>query len=147
MPDRRPILDQVNLVSTNVAESVEFYRALGVEIPDTRPGWDVHHRTAEFGQEAVVDLDIDSAQFAAHWGASDLPSAPLLSFRVQAREDVDAIYAEVTEAGYRGLREPYDTFWGARYAILEDPGGTAVGLMSVPAEDHRSPPPDPSTFT
>jgi uncharacterized glyoxalase superfamily protein PhnB len=43
--------------------------------------------------------------------------------------------------GYRGLQAPYDAFWGARYAVLEDPNGLAVGLMSEISADHRSAPP------
>jgi uncharacterized glyoxalase superfamily protein PhnB len=36
----------------------------------------------------------------------------------------------MTSAGYSALAAPYDAFWGARYAIVEDPNGIAVGLMS-----------------
>lgn len=146
MSDDRPILDQVNLVTGDVAASVEFYRALGVEIPDTRPGWNDHHRTAKFGDEEVVDFDIDSEAFAAEWGTADLPRGPQLVFRVESRDVVDALYAKLTDAGHRGLRAPYDAFWGARFAIVEDPGGVAVGLMSERSEAHRSPPPDISTL-
>ena len=146
MADPRPVLDQINLVVRDVAASVEFYRALGVEIPDTRPGWNEHHRTADDADEAAVDFDIDSAGFARYWGSGDVPSGAMLSFRLGSRAAVDALYAELTEAGHRGLREPYDAFWGARYAILADPEGTAVGLMSEPSSEHRSAPPDVATF-
>ena len=56
------------------------------------------------------------------------------------------LYARLTEAGHRGLREPYDAFWGVRYAIVADPEGTAVGLMSAPSDEHRAAPPDTSTL-
>jgi len=36
---------------------------------------------------------------------------------------------------------PYDAFWGARYAIVEDPDGNAVGLMSPIDPDRRTAPP------
>jgi uncharacterized glyoxalase superfamily protein PhnB len=44
-------------------------------------------------------------------------------------------------AGYRGLQEPYDAFWGARYAIVEDPDGRHVGVMSPSDDEHRTAPP------
>ena len=44
-------------------------------------------------------------------------------------------------AGYRGLQEPHDAFWGARYAIIEDPDGIAVGLIS-PVSPEKSQPPE-----
>ena len=46
-------------------------------------------------------------------------------------------YDELTSAGYLGLAAPYDAFWGARYAIVEDPNGIAVGLMSPIDPKHR----------
>jgi len=47
----------------------------------------------------------------------------------------------MTAAGYRGLQPPYDALWGARHAVIEDPDGIAVGLMSSVSPEHRSPPP------
>ena len=40
------------------------------------------------------------------------------------------------EAGYDTVQCPYDTFWGARYAILADPDGLHVGIMS-PSDEAR----------
>ena len=59
------------------------------------------------------------------------------------REDVDDLYAELTSAGYVGQQAPYDAFWGARYAIVEDPSGNSVGLMSPIDEARRAAPPSP----
>ena len=55
---------------------------------------------------------------------------------------VDEVYADLTEAGYAGLQPPHDAFWGARYAIVEDPDGIAVGLMSPISANFKSMPPD-----
>jgi uncharacterized glyoxalase superfamily protein PhnB len=44
---------------------------------------------------------------------------------------VDALYDDLTHApATRGCSQPWDAFWGARYAMVEDPDGIAVGLMS-----------------
>ena len=59
-----------------------------------------------------------------------------------SREAVDEVYADLTAAGYVGLQPPHDAFWGARYAIVEDPDGIAVGLMSPISPDFKSVPPD-----
>ena len=63
-------------------------------------------------------------------------------FRVPARPDVDAIFKDMTDAGYRGLQDPQDAFWGARYAIIEDPDGIAVCVMSPVLPDRKAPPPE-----
>ena len=56
---------------------------------------------------------------------------------------VDDTYTDITSAGYSGRQQPYDAFWGARYAIVEDPDGNPVGLLS-PIDAARKPwPPAP----
>src|SRR5262245_3146012 len=57
-----PVFDQFNLVVGDVEASVAFYRLLGVDIADTLPEWQAHHRSAA-GQGAF-DFDIDSTTFA-----------------------------------------------------------------------------------
>ncbi|MDP6604845.1 MAG: VOC family protein [Dehalococcoidia bacterium] len=144
----RVVLDQVNLVVGNMAASVDFYRLLGVNIPATKPGWSEHHRTAvaESETSGKIDFDLDSQPFAAYWGAESdkvVATGPVLGFRVATREAVDRVYERVTAAGHVGRRAPYDAFWGARYAIVEDSDGTAVGVMSPPEAEHRAPPSPP----
>jgi uncharacterized glyoxalase superfamily protein PhnB len=144
MTRERPMLDKLNIVVRDMDAAVDFYRRLGIEIPDTLPEWQAHHRALTM--EGEVDIDLDSAAFAAHWDAGWPASQPgvVLGFRVATREDVDELYEELTGAGYVGQQPPYDAFWGARYAIVEDPSGNAVGLMS-PADSARrsraAPPP------
>jgi hypothetical protein len=43
--------------------------------------------------------------------------------------------------GTTACRRPFDAFWGARYAVVEDPNGIAVGLMSLidPAKQYWPP--------
>lgn len=60
-----PILDQINLVVSDMEATVEFYRRLGLTIPDTDPAFQHHHRTAQL--PSGIDLDIDSVEFARHW--------------------------------------------------------------------------------
>ena len=91
-------------------------------------------------------LDLDSAAFAQIWnkgwaGRKDLAGRVVVGFSVSSREEVDRLYGEMTAAGHRGLQAPFDAFWGARYAIVEDPDGIAVGLMSPISANRRSPPP------
>jgi uncharacterized glyoxalase superfamily protein PhnB len=149
MSDPRVTLSQINLVASDVPAVVEFYRLLGVEIAElTAPwaAWEPHHRTANLEGSTELDFDLDSLAFARSWGSQDVPAGVLLGFRVDSREGVDALYERVTGAGHTGLRAPYDAFWGARYAIVLDPSGVAVGLMSAADPALRSTPPDLSDF-
>ena len=141
-----PKLDQLNIVSGDPEASMAFYRRLGMDIPEQRV-WrtasGAHHITAQRGD---FDVEIDSAAFAQIWnsgwkGRDDLAGRVVVGFSVESREAVDALYADLTGAGYKGLQPPWDAFWGARYAMVEDPDGIAVGLMSPISDQFRSPPP------
>lgn len=60
----------------------------------------------------------------------------LIGFSLPTREAVDQRYEELMAGGYQGRQPPYDAFWGARYAVVADPAGNDVGLMS-PIDEKR----------
>ena len=127
MAHERPILDQINLVVNDMDASLAFYRRLGVDLPEYQPEWDAHHRSAKIG--GGLDFDLDSAVFASQWNEGSRGPACVIGFKVSSSEAVDALFADLTAAGYTGQQAPYDAFWGARYAIVQDPDGNPVGLM------------------
>jgi uncharacterized glyoxalase superfamily protein PhnB len=146
----RAVFDQVNIVSGDPATSIAFYRRLGVEIPEVhvwRTKTGTHHVSGPAAAEGAADLDIDSTAFAQLWNTgwrsrSDLAGRVVIGFKLETREAVDAAYAEAVGAGYMGLQSPYDAFWGARYAMVEDPDGIAVGLMSPIDPTRKTAPPE-----
>ena len=145
----KPVFDQLNIVCSEVDKSVAFYRRLGVDIPEPmiwRTESGAHHVSAGRWSSGAIGLDLDSTAFAQIWNAAwanhmDLKGRVVVGFRVSSHDEVDAVFEDMTRAGYRGLHEPQDMFWGARYAIIEDPDGIAVGVMSPISPDRKSPPP------
>ncbi len=141
MDDSKPVLDQINIVVPDVAAAVDFYTLLGVDIPDSLPVWERHHREIASTGDAM-HADLDSQTFAAVWnqGWPDGVAGVVVGFRVATREAVDELHDRVVTAGHRSQQVPYDAFWGARYAVVEDPAGTAVGIMSPADDDRRTAP-------
>ena len=138
MADDSPVIDHLNIVVTDMAASVAFYRRLGVTIPESDPPWSSHHVNAVM---PGLDFDLDSVEFAREWDSGWPGSAGVVvGFRVASRDDVDRLYADVVAAGHRGRQPPYDAFWGARYAVVEDPDGNGVGIMSPSDPGRRSMP-------
>jgi uncharacterized glyoxalase superfamily protein PhnB len=138
-----PVLNGVHFVVGNMESTLQFYRDLGISIPvesvwSTATG--AHH--VDVKERGGADLGFDSAALAEAyndgWKGSGLAGRTLLGFAVSTREDVDQTYRELVDAGNRGLQEPYDAFWGARYAIVEDPDGRHVGLMSPSDPERRT---------
>ena len=77
------------------------------------------------GAAATADLTMVARQ------TGRVSGRVVVGLRVETRAEVDRLYAVATAAGHPGLQPPHDAFWGARYAIVEDPDGLAVGLQVV----------------
>ena len=62
---------------------------------------------------------------------------------MDTREAVDALVDSLVAEGVAVQQEPYDAFWGARYAVVSDPDGNGVGIMSPidPAQRRDEPAP------
>jgi uncharacterized glyoxalase superfamily protein PhnB len=52
------------------------------------------------------------------------------AFRCESQEEVDRVYRELLDAGATPHKEPWDAFWGQRYAQLKDPDGTVIDLYA-----------------
>lgn len=148
MNDRRPVFDLVDLVVRDMDATLAFYRRLGLDIPESSV-W----RTASVGHHVDVHfpgglgLHFDSEPLAQAFDAGWPKDAgkgtkAIIGFSVATRDAVDERYADLVAAGYAGRQAPYDAFWGARYAVVEDPDGNHVGLMSPIDPARKSPPPD-----
>ena len=138
----KAVLDQINIVVGDVAAASAFYRLLGLDIDEPPAPWADHHRTAH--GDTPVDVDVDSIDFASQWNRGwPGGSGVVIGFRVDSRDGVDALHAELIAAGHESQQAPYDAFWGARYAIVADPAGNAVGLMSPIDPAMRTAPPQP----
>ena len=144
----QPDLDQLDLVAKDMEATIAFYRALGVEVPEQaiwRTGSGAHH--VDLTMPGGLTLHFDSEALARvydrGWRApSGSGTRVVLSFKVPTRKDVDRIHDALTALGHPSAQPPFDAFWGSRYAIVEDPDGTHVGIMSPQDDAHRKPPPE-----
>ena len=116
-----PRFDAIGLTVADMAASLAFYRMLGLDIPaeaDTQPH-------AEAALPGGTRLLWDAAEAPPPGGPGRMELAFLCS-----PAEVDATYAKLTGAGVRGSKEPWDAFWGQRYAVLRDPDGNDVALFA-----------------
>jgi uncharacterized glyoxalase superfamily protein PhnB len=54
-----------------------------------------------------------------------------LAFACDSPAEVDETYRRFVDAGFEGDKEPWDAFWGYRYAQLRDPDGVQVDLFAA----------------
>jgi catechol 2,3-dioxygenase-like lactoylglutathione lyase family enzyme len=136
MTNQPPVLNQLDLVVADIDASLAFYRRLGMEIPESavwRTASGAHH--VDLLLPNGLHFHLDSVALTKHFDrgwpdAARSATKAIIGFAVASREAVDERYADLVSAGYSGRQPPYDKFWGARYAVVEDPDGTHVGLMS-----------------
>jgi catechol 2,3-dioxygenase-like lactoylglutathione lyase family enzyme len=117
------------IVVADMAASVAFYRALGLPVPEgaeTEP-----HVNIPFGP-LVLALDTEDTirSFDPHFTPPSGAGRVAIAFDCGTPEAVDAWFAKLTGAGYRGERSPFDAFWGQRYATILDPDGVGVDLFA-----------------
>jgi uncharacterized glyoxalase superfamily protein PhnB len=139
-----PNLTQLNIVTSDFDASMSFYRRLGLKVEErSAPEFGHRHATVTFPNGFLLECDNQTlaATYNAAWRKPQGSSRASLGFSLPSREAVDRLYAELTGGGYRGKQPPYDAFWGARYAVVTDPDGIDVGLMSPIDEQHRRWPP------
>jgi uncharacterized glyoxalase superfamily protein PhnB len=137
-------INQINLVVRDMNKSVAFYRRLGIDIPEGAmwsTGSGGHH--VKVG-EGDMDVDLDSRALASAYnqGFAAERGRVVIGVALESREAVDALWEALLAESVQGLQPPYDVFWGARYAIVEDPDGNPVGLMSPSDPARRGPPPE-----
>jgi catechol 2,3-dioxygenase-like lactoylglutathione lyase family enzyme len=121
-------LNVIGIVVSDMAESLRFYRTLGVHIDDVPEGED-HVEAISGGMRLAWDTQ---EMIAGILGAWEEPRGHRIeiAFKCDDASGVDAVYSAVVAAGFGGTKTPWDAFWGQRYAILADPDGNHVSLFA-----------------
>jgi catechol 2,3-dioxygenase-like lactoylglutathione lyase family enzyme len=127
-------LYMLGLIVKDMAKSLEFYRRLGLEIPDGSENkthveikmgngltFFLDSRPARWDPEFVIVTDSGRAEESAGYHA-------VLEFYLQTQTAVEAMHAELTGLGYQSQRVPYATTFGMCFAMIKDPDGNTILL-------------------
>lgn len=127
-----PRLDVVGVIVSDLHEAARFYRRLGVELPDDLDPMGHGHAEASMpgGLRFTLDSQASVQSFDPDWTPPPGPGRVGLAFRCDSPQDVDRTYDALLEAGVEGHKEPWNAFWGQRYAQVEDPDGNVVDLFA-----------------
>lgn len=124
-------LDFIGIVTADLPASLAFYRGLGLDIPEgaelephvevvlpsgIRIGWDTLETIRSFDPAYEEPTGSPRVAFA---------------FQAGSPEEVDEVFARLVAAGHPSRVEPWDAFWGQRYATVMDPDGNAVDLYAA----------------
>ena len=125
-------LDAVGLVVSDLARAVSLYRMLGATFAEGAAESEHGHAEAQLdgGFRLLLDTEAGVKSFDPGWERSKGSPSVSLAFRCASPADVDGLYARALEAGARGHKEPWDAFWGQRYAQLRDHDGNGIDLYA-----------------
>ena len=126
-------LDAVSVSSTDFAQSVKFYSLLGFIFPKFEAG---AMHLEPITPPGDVRLMIDSADLMKKLTGKKPVPATHSSFAIKCEnpKDVDTAVAAIKKAGFTVVKNPWDAFWGQRYAIVADPDGYMTDLFATLAE-------------
>lgn len=122
-------LEAIGLVVEDMARSLAFYRRLGLQVPADADGQPHVEAALPGGLRLMWDTVETIHSFDPDWTPPKGGHRMALAFRLDTPTDVDRAYEELVSLGYEGHNEPWDAFWGQRYATVHDPDGNAVDLF------------------
>ncbi len=122
-------LHTIGIVVGNMAESLAFYQHLGLPVPD--------------GQDAEDNVEVELpngitlgflTETVAHYAdptfVEPVGQRLNLQFACESAAEVDATHAKLVAAGYASHTDPWDAYWGQRFARIKDADGNIVNLFA-----------------
>ena len=122
-------LDAVGVTSSNLYKTIDFYQLLGFQFPDVKDS-DLH--IEPITPDGSARLMIDATSIVRDIIGENPKPGNHSSFAIQyeSPEQINTLVEKIKHAWYTVEKEPWDAFWGQRYAIVKDPDGYKIDLYA-----------------
>lgn len=120
-------LDMVGIVVSEMAKAIEFYKVLGFSVIG-----DPNQPYVELANQGVrISLNTREMITGIYGFEPESNGDKIeLAFLCETVAEVDQVTARIKTAGYEIFKEPWDAFWGQRYAIIKDLDGNLLSLFA-----------------
>ena len=126
-----PQLSCIGIVVSAMGRCLDFYRALGFDVPADANSDSPHVEVPlTGGLRLLIDTEDVLRSFDPGWTPPTGSPRSALAMECADPAEVDATYAAMLAAGFDGHLPPWDAFWGQRYATLRDPSGNGMDLFA-----------------
>ena len=125
-----PTFNAIGITVTDMARTLAFYRLLGLEFAPSDDAEGHVECEGPGGVRIMFDTVSVIHSFDPDWQAPVGGPAMSLAFECADPEEVDTTVAQIAQAGFTVHKEPWDAFWGQRYATVSDPDGNHVDLFA-----------------
>jgi predicted lactoylglutathione lyase len=128
-------LYMLGLIVQDIGKAAEFYRRLGLVVPEDTDA--TTHIQIKMESGLTLFLDSRPAAWESKASTTDQPErveatrGAVLEFYLTSRAEVDVKFVELTRFGYAIHRKPFETPFGMYFAMINDPDGNTV-LLSAP---------------
>ncbi|MBO0703354.1 MAG: VOC family protein, partial [Candidatus Dormibacteraeota bacterium] len=83
------------------------------------------------GLRLMLDTREEIEKFNPAWSAPQGSARASFAFDCGSPGAVDEAFRELVAAGAAAVLEPWDAFWGQRYATVLDPDGNGIDLFAA----------------
>jgi uncharacterized glyoxalase superfamily protein PhnB len=125
-----PRLDAFGIPVSDMSRALRFYGALGLSFPAGAENEDHVEAEIDGGMRYMLDTEEVMRSFDPNWQRPTNGHLAGGAFRCESPEEVDLVYGELLAAGGSTHKEPWNAFWGQRYAQVKDPDGTVIDLYA-----------------
>ena len=137
-------LYMLGLIVHDMPRALEFYRRLGLAVPDGSEK--LSHVEIKMGSGLTFFLDSNPRRWDPGFGAQPEPERSaaadrypaILEFYLKEQAALAAKYSELVDFGYQSYREPYRTSFGMYFAMVKDPDGNTILLSADATHEPQS---------
>ena len=120
-------LDALGIACKDIQKTIEFYNHFGLEFEAS--GEDHYEGLGPSGIRVMLDSYKIMKEINPNWKEPVAPGITLC-FLKESADEVNELYQKVIAAGFESVKEPFDAFWGQRYASVFDPNGNQVDIFA-----------------
>jgi uncharacterized glyoxalase superfamily protein PhnB len=120
------MFDCIGIAVEDANKSVEFYSHFGLKFKSFS---DNHFEAiTASGTRIMLDTHVLLKEINPNWTKGTNPTTSL-GFKMNSTAEVDALFKKIKEFGAIVVKDPFDAFWGQRYASVADPDGNQIDIF------------------
>ena len=120
-------LDAIGIACRDIEATIKFYQILGFHFKEFGEGH--FEGTTSSGLRIMLDSFELLRKINPEWQEPKTPGVTLC-FLQESPLKVDETHKKLIAAGYSSEKDPWDAFWGQRYASVRDPNGNQVDIFA-----------------
>lgn len=123
-------LNYTCFVVSDMQKSLDFYRTLGLPIPANADTTQDHVEIEQDGLRIAWETQEMIQGMNPDWQPTTQVGRVSFALQAASPAEVDAAIRRVQDGGHAVKTQPWDAFWGQRYATVTGPDGVNVDVFA-----------------